>query len=394
MPSLNSSLRSRLWALGLLAIGLGACSLQGPKTLNPQPEDPTVVPTGGTDNETGGTGNAVDGSGGHFPGTGGISAGGANTGGRMPTGGMGAQPPTGGATSTGGLGAMGGSPATGGLGTGGSALGGTGTGGAALGGWSNAGGAGGVGPQGGGAGGWGATTCVGTTSTPLLDDAADCDSTLVPTAERSGTWFAYDSSPALTGSLFPPPGSFQMTTAEGSDCAAHVAGGGYPDSDLEGHGYAGIGFALTDPDGAACSLGYDATIYDGLALSARGSGTVRLLVETVATAGSSGRPNGYVLTFPVTGTWSDFEFAWSDLQLLDQSGGAPLDVDLEQILSFRFEPVNPTGFDFWIDDVAFVLSPTGTGGTGGASAAGGTGGVASSGGAAGDPLNRGGATAP
>ena len=387
MPSLFNS-PFRLLLLGSVALGLIAC------TLNPQPEDPFVEsnePTGGSatggrsvgelgGSGTGGTvivgtgGNGAMATGGMPPATGGTGTGGQASG----TGGAGA---AGGTSGSGGTSASGGWSATGGAGiggrdgTGGASTGGASTGGAGTGG-TQAGGAsatGGSASSGGGAGGApGLDWCEGTADTTLVDDAADCDEVVVITPERSGVWFAYDSSPALTGNLFPAPGAFQMTnTGAGMDCAAHVFGGGYPFSEVNGYGYAGIGLSLDDPYGDECPQGYDADLYDGFSFTARGSGWIRVLVETVATEGGQERPNGYVGSFQLTSAWATYSAMWRDLQLLDSSTTAPERLDATRLRTIRFEALDPTGFDFWIDDVTFTLRVTGSGGAPGVGGAGG-----------------------
>lgn len=213
--------------------------------------------------------------------------------------------------------------------------------------------------------------CVGDAEDALIDDAADCDASVALSGARRGTWFAYDSAPQTGGTLEPAPTSpFAMTPTANGDCAARLAGGSYPNNATDGFGYAGIGISLDTAEGQACAGGYDAQAYAGLTFRALGPGALRVLVETVDTAAASGRPNGYATEVEVGASWATTTVSWTDLVLLDGSSDAPGTLDPAVIRTIRFEPVDPTQFVFWIDDVAFVTAVSGGGGAGGQSAGG------------------------
>jgi hypothetical protein len=215
---------------------------------------------------------------------------------------------------------------------------------------------------------------VGDVDSTLIDDADDCDAEIAPATGRLGRWFSYDSSPALAGTLDPSPGSFQMTSlADGNGCAARVVGEGYPFSDTDGYGFAGIGVSLSTLPGEVCATGYDTTAYSGLRFAALGPGGIRVFIETVATSDAADRPNGYAADLALTSSWEIYEVSFTDLELIDASGGAPAEPDLELLRTIRFEPLDPTGFEFWIDDLSFTGEIYGAGGAGGSAGAGGAG---------------------
>jgi hypothetical protein len=322
MPSLLVDSKIRWFPLVAGTMALAAC------TLNPQPEDPFIEDpdyTGG-----GGTGGEVN----------------VSTGGSDPSsGGFGAISHSGGSPGSGGM------TATGGMGTGGSSN----TGGMGVGGSNPAGGAG------------GAIDCVGDPQERLLDDFSDCDATLV--SGRTGSWFAYDSSPELTGTISPDPeGEFALATTTDGDCAVHVVGGGYPYDETEGFGYAGVGFTLD----TVCVGGYDASAFDGLSFLARGTGTLRVMLQTTQLVSADPYPNGYVAEVELVSTWERYSVSFDELVLDEPATGVPDQLDPTQLWAIRFEPTNPTVFDFWLDEIAFTIPHSGGGGAGGAGGSSGT----------------------
>jgi hypothetical protein len=152
-----------------------------------------------------------------------------------------------------------------------------------------------------------------------------------------------------------------------------VVGEGYPFSDTDGYGFAGIGVSLSTLPGEVCAAGYDMTAYSGLRFAALGPEGIRVFIETVATSDVTDRPNGYAAEFVLTSSWETYEVSFTDLELIDASGGAPAEPDLELLRTIRFEPLDPTGFEFWIDDLSFTVESAGTGGAGGSAGAGGAG---------------------
>ncbi|MBN2197314.1 MAG: hypothetical protein JW751_31215 [Polyangiaceae bacterium] len=257
----------------------------------------------------------------------------------------------------------GGNTATGGLGTGGSSLidesgGGRATGGAA--------------PSAAGVSGWvPEAACVAAGDDAMIDDATDCDATIALAEGRIGTWFAYDSNPELPGSQEPGAnGPFTMDGDSATGCYVHVSGGGFSNDAESGYGYAGVGIAFLEAGDVPCTDGYDALVYAGVGFLARGSGSLRLLVETRDTEQTDGRPLGYAVEVPLVDEWVRVEIAWSDLYLVAPMDGAPMTIDPARISTLRFEPTNPVSYEFWLDDLEFVVAPEGAGGAGGATGAG------------------------
>ena len=314
---------ARRW---LGAAGLGLVTGLGPATgciLNPQPEDPF----GNEDNDDG---------------TYAPSSGGRTTVGSAATGGSEIVIGAGGTTSGGGAAASGGAAPTAGEGE-----------------------------------------CVARGEDAAIDDGTDCDAVIAVGDGRYGEWFAYDSGPELPGTQTPAADAFTMDEDPAQGCAVHVVGGGYSTDTDVGLGYAGVGVEFLEAADVRCADGYDAVVYTGLGFVARGTGSLRILVETVDTTLEAGRPNGYALEIPLGEDWAPVEVEWSDLVLLAVQDGAPVAIDPGSIVTLRFEPVDPSSYDFWIDDLAFLVAPGGVGGEGGA--AGGEGGAAGARAADGSP---------
>ncbi len=258
-----------------------------------------------------------------------------------------------------------GPPSSGGRGTGGSAASGgdpifVGTGGTSMGGSAASGGA---------TAGFDEGACVATGEDAAIDDATDCDAMIAVGDGRLGRWFAYDSGPELPGTQAPAAGEFAMDEDPLQGCAVHVTGGGYSTDDAVGLGYAGVGVEFLEAEAIRCTEGYDAIVYAGIGFVARGSGSLRILVETRDTALETARPNGYALEVPLREQWAPVEIEWSDLALLTAQAGAPAAIDPQAIVTLRFEPVDPSAYDFWIDELAFLVPPgvdeEGAGGAGG-----------------------------
>ncbi len=254
-------------------------------------------------------------------------------------------------------------PSSGGSGTGGSAATGGGEIAVGVGGTSSGGGAaasGGAAPAG------GEGECVARGAAAVIDAGTACDAVIAVGDGRYGEWFAYDSGPEQPGTQTPAPDAFTMEEDPAQGCAVHVVGGGYSTDAAVGLGYAGVGVEFLEAPDVRCAEGYDAVVYTGIGFVARGTGSLRLLVETLDTAVEPGRPNGYALEIPLEEDWAPVQIEWSDLALLAAQDGAPAAIDPARIVTLRFEPVDPGAYDFWIDDLAFLVAPGGEGGEGGA----------------------------
>jgi len=228
--------------------------------------------------------------------------------------------------------------------------------------------------------------CVAAGEDAAIDDGSDCDDVIAVGDGRYGRWFAYDSGPALPGTQAPPVGEFAMDEDPAQGCAVHVTGGGYSNDADAGLGYAGVGVEFLEAADVRCAGGYDAIVYRGIGLVARGTGSLRILVETLDTALEAGRPNGYALEVALNAQWTPVEIEWGDLVLLAAQAGAPTAIDPQTIVTLRFEPVDPSAYDFWIDELAFLVAPDRDPGAGGAAGiGGGAAGARAQAGAAGDP---------
>jgi hypothetical protein len=194
---------------------------------------------------------------------------------------------------------------------------------------------------------------VGPPSAPvadLLDGFEDCDLGLPANGGRAGGWYAY-SSAGVT--LTPSP---LATTAGGAPagaaCALRVQGtvtGG-------GSAYAGFGVTPRTPPP------YDASVYGGLALWAKGTGTVRLELVTDATLPTdgggtcaSGCWDHYGFRIPLAPQWTRYVLPWHHFT---QSGwGTAVALDPTKLRNLQVALGGGATYDVWIDEVAFLAAP-------------------------------------
>ncbi len=285
---------------------------------------------------------------------------------------------TGGVGTTGGANGLGGFFGVGGLGTGGFGMGGAGVGGAPGAGGTAAGGA----PASGGspgAGGSGVTTvCTGsetaaTGTDPLIDDLEDGDNAAPEVDGRLGYWYTYNDGSSDANQE--PVGDF-VPTNEGynSSYSAWTSG----DAGFTEWG-AGLGINLNTVGDDGCA--YDASVYDGISLCVRGTGSVSLRVTTNATVPTTrggqcteSCDDHFAADITLSDTWECRQIAWSDLS--QEGWGTDATFNPAEIIGIQLQFAASTAFTLYVDDLAFWSSGSGSGGAGG-------GGGASSGGAVG-----------
>jgi hypothetical protein len=203
---------------------------------------------------------------------------------------------------------------------------------------------------------------VGVANALPIDDFEDPDPQSLPDGNRGGFWYVYDD---MTGETSPEAGS--PTTAEPvnppyvdtSAFAMHFHGMGHTQWG------AGLGVSLTDTGGNPFC--YDAHDYTGVTFWARGNGKLKFEAQingatgepfggSCACEGSASMPDcsccgGYEVPVPLTGEWQQFTFHWNDLMQLPNVQVVPFEVS--ELMSLNFKVEGP-GWDFWIDDIAFV----------------------------------------
>lgn len=196
---------------------------------------------------------------------------------------------------------------------------------------------------------------------PLIDDLELEAGQVFPDEEipmvdgRVGFWFTFNDG-TLDGMQTPTPGGFQPS-GEGADGTAYSArtfGSGF------GEWGAGLAVSLNNNFDGNCP--YDGSTYDGLSFWARGTGTVRFMVVTRATApepmGGSCDPmamqcdDHHGVSITLSPEWTLHQVAWSDLA--QQGWGAPADFDAADLTELQWQSPEDQPFDFSIDELSFL----------------------------------------
>lgn len=180
---------------------------------------------------------------------------------------------------------------------------------------------------------------------PMIDDFEDGDGAIRPLEGRRATWIQVrDSEPA--GVSHPLLPALRPEPTEGNRFALHARG-----DELRDWG-ASLEIAF-DP---SC---YDASIYAGIAFSARGPGRLYLAVREVrvVSADFGGTCtqdcyNAHTRKIDLEPAWRRFEVRWSDLR---QRGYQTPPLDPRSLHSVTFQVhAEDTPYDLWIDDVTFL----------------------------------------
>jgi hypothetical protein len=207
----------------------------------------------------------------------------------------------------------------------------------------------------------GAPSMPGTPSRLLIDDFEDGDDASLPLPDGQGFWFVVNDG---SGQQFPAPCTLPSLLSEperASERAMRTYGQGFT---TQPGGYSLIGLSVRS-GAPACDQSIDASAFDGVEFWARGTGTVRFFIGTVAThppadagicTGTCYDAHGEsVMLGP---TWQLYRLRFD--QLIQEGWGSPAGFDRSKILGLQWSakvaPFNPTPsacFDFWIDDVAF-----------------------------------------
>ena len=186
---------------------------------------------------------------------------------------------------------------------------------------------------------------------PLIDDFEDGDTRVLHVDRRAGSWATFND-----GTAVQRPSVGVLAHADripggraSSHFGLHTSGGKFKTWG------AGIASDLTP---RRC---YDASAYAGISFWARGHGkfnVVAKMTQVVAEeyGGSCTHDcfDGHHLSIPLTSNWEQHFVRWEELS---QSGfGIAVPFDPRSLLSFEFQvPAEDTPFDFWIDDVSFIL---------------------------------------
>jgi hypothetical protein len=181
---------------------------------------------------------------------------------------------------------------------------------------------------------------------PIIDDFEDGDDSLLPYESRVGLWrWVRDTDrPGTAPALLPIP---QRNPSAKDRLALHVKGGVLQD----------WGATVEFTFQPAC---YDASVYHGLSMRARGPGRVYLAVREVrlippeggGTCQSSDCYNVHVKKFDLTDKYTTIDARWSELK---QRGyhQPPLDPTRIHSIAVMIRPED-TPYDLWIDNVRFI----------------------------------------
>ena len=174
---------------------------------------------------------------------------------------------------------------------------------------------------------------------------------------RIGHWFTYVDSYSTSSRISPAPNDTApvlpelLSTARGtSQYAMHMTGTYYE--------YAGMGCVLNNATFGAVPKTFNATGLTGVTFYAKGSGGLRLLINTSGTVSTEfgGKCDATVYSCigaytTVSGlsssTWNVFKVSFASLL----SGTTAFDIT--DLWSINFEPTSLASFDLWVDDVSF-----------------------------------------
>ncbi len=193
---------------------------------------------------------------------------------------------------------------------------------------------------------------VGTADQLLIDDLSTDDFLIAQQGARVGEWYRFADGTAEVAVS-------HVRGADGEDYALHIEGGPF-----ESWG-AGFGVTLNQPDadgelGTGPSCAYDASAYTGIRFMARGAGTFRVTVQSMAvvppSAGGTCEATCYDAHTKQIEATDDWQEVVVPFRTLEQRGfGSPVDLDLTQLLRMQFEVSSPAAIDLSIDDLAFVV---------------------------------------
>jgi hypothetical protein len=194
----------------------------------------------------------------------------------------------------------------------------------------------------------------------VIDDLEDNDARIVAKEGRQGPWHVFNNQ-GNGGNQQPSSSAFapEKGGAKSTMFAVHTSG--------EGYEFAGVGFDLNNPEMAAespKSQPYDASIWDGIAFWAKGTGALRVEIPTRnfvprERGGSCNNDcwNVYGLDLPggLSEEWREYRIPFAMLKR--ESGSTDPAFARGQLMSVSFRHEGSARFDFWIDEVRFYDEP-------------------------------------
>lgn len=188
----------------------------------------------------------------------------------------------------------------------------------------------------------------------VLDDMEDGNQAIPALGGRQGVWYPFDDGRgAGTWAMEMIPGQRGALSHYG----LHTAGSGYTEWG------SGVGFdlAVSGEDKTV----YDASAYAGITFWARSS-TAMLLTVAFPDVNTTGLlPEGvkkctvcdhhWVASVSMTTNWKRFTVLWTDLYLEPGTEPEPTEFAVSELASIQFRVAASAVYDYWIDDVAFVV---------------------------------------
>jgi poly(3-hydroxybutyrate) depolymerase len=194
---------------------------------------------------------------------------------------------------------------------------------------------------------------------PLIDDFEARAEQSLANEGRGNRWFSYDD--GTDGTIRRERGDVQSTGGNGH--ALHVVGGDFK----RWGGSVAVSFHPASTAERGCP--YDASVYTGVRLRARGQGRLRLMLADAqrTKAGKGGtctRPGNRCFDLPgvwvdLEDTWRVYEFPFSDFAP-DGWGGSKDGVDAQQLFGMHLRIRVGERVDAWLDDVSFHRDTSGT----------------------------------
>lgn len=192
-----------------------------------------------------------------------------------------------------------------------------------------------------------------------IDDFEDGDVVISELDGLAGRWSTYNDE---TGTQVPAAGTSVTPTEGGANGSAYAIS-------TTGSGFTEWGAGLqVDLNNAGGRNPYDATAFEGISFQAKGSGSVRVELVTMAITEPSGGGtcaencyDAHGFTIELSADWQEHVIAFGDLT--QEGWGTEAAFAPTELLGINFKVAPAEQFELWLDDVQF-LETAGSGGGG------------------------------
>jgi len=188
----------------------------------------------------------------------------------------------------------------------------------------------------------------------LAEDGSPGGDNAIPEVDgRLGYWYTYND--ATPGATQEPVGDF-VPTADGYNSSYSAMTSG---ADFAEWG-AGVGVNFNTVGDIGCP--YDASVYMGISLCVKGTGSASVRITTAATTpvAEGGQCTGdgcydhFATSIALTADWACHEIRWADLS---QGGwGTTATFDPATLIAFQVQFSQNTTFEIYIDDLTFLTT--------------------------------------